>query len=132
MSIRLTWTNRVLADELRVYRDTVTMDPESLPSPLATLPGSATEYLDETVVVGAAYFYRVAAVKLGESPDLVAVSQEISLSGSGDPSPSGSSGSSSSPSSPSPPSSSRLLIGSQDELDDPSFVLIGDTGSILI
>lgn len=91
MSVRLSWINRVEADEIRVYRDTATIDPNSLPAPLATIAGTALEYTDDAVSDGTTYFYRVAAVLTSASPDLVAVSAEISVLASGgaaSPSPS--------------------------------------------
>lgn len=65
MSIRLTWrdVNAAIADNIIIYRDTVPIPPDSLPTPLVTLAGSATTYDDTTVVRGTVYYYRIAAVK---------------------------------------------------------------------
>lgn len=69
------------------------MDPEALPSALATVGGAVRSYDDESVVGGTTYFYRVAAVLSG-SPEKLAVSDEVSiLAASGGGSGSGSAGS---------------------------------------
>lgn len=71
-SINLTWVNDVNADSYNVYRSTSTMNPTSLPAPLAT--GILTKsYSDTTTTANTKYYYRVASVIGG----VVRVSSEI-------------------------------------------------------
>lgn len=86
MAVTLRWVNRVLADEIRVYRDVSPMDPFALPPPLDTLAGSALTYVDSSVVGGTTYFYRVGAVLTSVSPDKIVVSEEVQITASDVPS----------------------------------------------
>jgi hypothetical protein len=83
MPIKLNWVNRVEADEIRVYRSTATMDPNALPTPLATLAADVLEYLDEAVAPDTTYYYRVAAVLTSASPEQLAVSAELEITNYG-------------------------------------------------
>lgn len=79
MSTILRWTNPnsvgAPVDAVLVYRSTSTIDPESLPSPLATLAGSAIYYEDTTAVDATIYYYRVAFERGSE----LSVSGEITI-----------------------------------------------------
>lgn len=60
--IRLNWDDPNPAETgHRIYRAEAPMDPMNLPTPLATLGPNVTEYLDESVVQGLTYYYRVGA-----------------------------------------------------------------------
>jgi len=60
--IRLTWAdNNVAETGHNIYRSDTPMDPEALPTALATLDADVAEYLDETVTEGLTYYYRVGA-----------------------------------------------------------------------
>lgn len=48
-------------DGFHIYRDDSPMDPENLPSPLATVTIDKREYDDETVVPDSKYYYRVSS-----------------------------------------------------------------------
>ena len=69
MSIKVTWDNFniVLVDNIILYRSTSPISLGSLPSPLATLAGTALEYTDTTVVRNTMYYYLAAAVKDGKA-----------------------------------------------------------------
>lgn len=59
--MNLSWDNASVVDQgVYVYRDSASMDPESLPSPLATLASGAQSYSDTTTTPDELYFYRVA------------------------------------------------------------------------
>lgn len=76
MSIQLTWTDTNYGEtEHRVYRDTVTIDPEALPAPLATLGPDVESYQDDTAAPATTYYYRVSAVCQGQEN----VSDEVSI-----------------------------------------------------
>ena len=76
MGNRITWEEENLAEDgHRVYRDTSPMDPESLPSPLATVGPDVTSYDDGTAVTGTTYYYRVSAYVGG----VERVSDEVSI-----------------------------------------------------
>lgn len=61
MSAHLKWgnVNAALADTINVYRSVVPMDLTDLPAIFTTLPGTATEYTDESVFIGVLYYYRL-------------------------------------------------------------------------
>jgi hypothetical protein len=62
VGIRISWVDINGAEEgHKIYRSTSPMDPESLPSPLATLPPNVTHYDDGSGVLGTYYYYRVSA-----------------------------------------------------------------------
>lgn len=67
MSVNLFWANTNTGsrqeDAVHVYRSTASIDPDSLPSPLVSLPAGTLNYLDTTTVDGQHYFYRVAFEK---------------------------------------------------------------------
>lgn len=56
-------TGAVQEDEQRIYRSTSPMDPDALPSPLATVDPDVTIYADATIAPATTYFYRVSAVR---------------------------------------------------------------------
>lgn len=78
MTVRLYWTDKNLGEEGHyVYRSDTPMDPNNLPTPLATLGVDVQEYEDNTVVAGNTYYYRVGAyvgsvVKVTDEVTLVA------------------------------------------------------------
>jgi hypothetical protein len=58
MSVRLGFLNRnQVFDSIKVYRDTVKIDPAALPAPLVTLTGGETTYLDTTAPRGVLSYY---------------------------------------------------------------------------
>lgn len=60
MAILLSWkNNNVPQHTLRVYRSEGVIDTKALPPPLATLPGNAVSYTDETAIGGKTYNYLV-------------------------------------------------------------------------
>lgn len=62
LRLRLSWTDSNGAElGHRVYRADVPMDPDEMPAPVATLGPDVTEYVDESVLEGSTYFYRVGA-----------------------------------------------------------------------
>lgn len=65
MAIRLTWSdkNAAVADGVYIYRDTVPIPANALPTPLATLPGNAISYDDTTALRNTVYYYRVGTFK---------------------------------------------------------------------
>lgn len=76
MSVQLTWTDTNYGEtEHRVYRSISTIDPETLPTPLAVLDPDVELYLDETVSPATTYYYRVSAVTQGEEK----VSDEVMI-----------------------------------------------------
>lgn len=63
MKVRIRWGNyNYGVSEYRVYRSTSTMNPASLPPPLATVPLGTNLYDDTTVVDGTTYYYIVSVV----------------------------------------------------------------------
>lgn len=81
MTIRLTWIPRITADSQQVYRSTATFDKDSLPSVLATLGATDTEYLDETATIADQdYYYAIGTV----SGANVALSQVVMVTNVGD------------------------------------------------
>lgn len=76
MPVQLTWVEPNFGESsVKVYRDTSTMNPMSLPSPLATLSADANTYLDTTAVDATTYYYRVSSTVNG----VEYVSDEISI-----------------------------------------------------
>lgn len=70
----LTWEYDGLVGEgFKIYRDDSPMDPENLPTPIATVGIEVREYVDETVIDNETYYYRVASY-LG---DTERISEEI-------------------------------------------------------
>lgn len=65
MGILLNWgnANASVADGINIYRAESRIPLDTLPSPIATLPGSATSYEDTTVARGKVYHYRVGVYK---------------------------------------------------------------------
>jgi len=62
MPITLNWNdNNYGEDGYKVYRSSSTMDPSSLPAPLAVLDPNTTEYQDTSTQGEQSYFYRVSA-----------------------------------------------------------------------
>lgn len=61
-AIRLNWEEaNSNEDGHRIYRSDNPMDPNALPTPLATVAADVTTYDDDTVVTGNTYYYRVSA-----------------------------------------------------------------------
>lgn len=80
----LTWNyDSPAGDGFRIYRSDAPMDPESLPSPLATVDIEDREYVDATVETGETYYYRV-AVFAGADERLSAEIEHVAAI-SGDP-----------------------------------------------
>jgi len=74
--IKLTWDDSNVAESGHtIYRSDTPMDPESLPTALATLAADVVEYFDETVTEGSTYYYRVGAFNGAEE----LVSGEVSV-----------------------------------------------------
>lgn len=68
MDIQLNWTNpNTGEDGTRIYRSTSPMDPQNLPSPLATVGPGANSYTDDTVERYQTYYYRFEAFKGDDS-----------------------------------------------------------------
>ena len=69
MGIKLNWDDQTdqNLDAVEIYRTTTPFDPNNPGTPLATLPGDATSYEDNTVSVGNTYYYTVAVKKGGRS-----------------------------------------------------------------
>lgn len=63
MSIRLTFSNPNNPDSVVVYRSETKIDLANLPTPLATLPGTATSFSDVTAVRNTVYYYVVGSYK---------------------------------------------------------------------
>lgn len=64
MAVKLTINNPTKdADSVVVYRSETPLDLGSLPEPLATLPGTATDFTDATAKRNTAYYYRIAVQK---------------------------------------------------------------------
>jgi len=60
MPVKLQWVDENFSEDgFRVYRDTVTIDPNSPPAALATLGANVTEYIDTTAAAGTTYYYRI-------------------------------------------------------------------------
>ena len=58
----LTWNyDGLVGDGFRIYRADSPMDPENLPLPIATVGVGVREYVDETVIDDATYYYRIAS-----------------------------------------------------------------------
>ena len=63
MTTKITWVDENLSEEeQRIYRDTVTIDPQNPPAALATVAADVEEYDDVTAVEDTTYFYRVSSV----------------------------------------------------------------------
>lgn len=74
-AIKLTWSDNSAVEEgYKVYRSDSSMDVDDMPEPITVLGAGATEYLDEDVVHGETYRYRVGAF----NGDTVMLSGEIS------------------------------------------------------
>lgn len=79
--IKLTWDdNNVAETGHNIYRSDTPMDPEALPTALATLAADVVEYFDETVTEGQTYYYRVGAFNGAEE----LVSGEVTVVALGD------------------------------------------------
>lgn len=66
MNIIVDWNNyNYGASEHRVYRDTVSMDPNNLPTPHQTLVPEISEYVDVGVTEGQTYYYIVSTMVNG-------------------------------------------------------------------
>jgi hypothetical protein len=64
MKITVTWVNRnANADGHHIYRSTTPISADALPTPLASVPGSATQYVDTNVKRGDKFYYRVGTYK---------------------------------------------------------------------
>lgn len=64
MPIKLDWIDHnVTVDSRKVYRSTSKIDPGNLGTPLATLPGNALTYTDNTVQRGVTYHYVVTSIQ---------------------------------------------------------------------
>lgn len=69
MKAQLTWNDENYGTQgFNVYRSATPIDPESLPSPWATLGPEARIYEDTTVVESETYYYMVTALVDGEEP----------------------------------------------------------------
>lgn len=78
MGFKLFWTDPNLAEQgHKVYRDTSTMDPNSLPTEIADLAADVVEYddADNALVDSTTYYYRVSAYVTGTEK----VSDEVTL-----------------------------------------------------
>lgn len=110
VNVLLTWTDTTSAEEgFKVYRSTSTMDPGSLPTPLATLSANVTSYLDTTAVASTLYYYRVASY-IGA---LIKVSSEQSITSCAED----------------PPDICMLSVDEVDEGIDNNLLLSGDEQS---
>lgn len=67
MSVRLSWgsANAALAESIKIYRADQAFSTAALPTPLATIAGSATTYDDTTAVRNRTYYYRVGLIRGG-------------------------------------------------------------------
>lgn len=75
MGFRLTWLDLNASEEGHyIYRSTSPMDPQNLPTPIATLGPNVGLYDDGNIVEGLTYYYRVGAF----SGSAVMVSDEVS------------------------------------------------------
>lgn len=64
MSIKLAWgSQNNTADAVTIYRSLTTIDLANLPTPLATLPGTAVEFVDATAARNTVYNYVIAITK---------------------------------------------------------------------
>lgn len=68
MSIKITWTNDEVVDEIRIYRSQTRVDLAALPTPLSTIAGDQVEFVDVTAKRGEIYYYVVAKVKNDTAP----------------------------------------------------------------
>lgn len=74
MAIRITWPDsNITADSVKVYRSLDSFPITALPTPIATLAGSETQYDDKDVLINTVYHYRVGIFK---GDDLI-ISDEI-------------------------------------------------------
>lgn len=55
-----------VVQEVRIYRDTVELDPNNLPAPIATVGGGVETYVDTVPDNTVDYFYRLGVVVAGE------------------------------------------------------------------
>lgn len=85
MPIKLDWIDHnVTADSRNVYRSTSKIDIGNLGVPLATLPGNALTYTDNTVQRGVTYYYVVTSVQgVDEAPSAQYVIAYIPYTGPG-------------------------------------------------
>lgn len=70
MRIKLTWVSREpLAQNVLLYRSTQPFSVSDIAqmTPIATLPGGSTEYVDEDVIFEQTYYYRTRVIKSGQS-----------------------------------------------------------------
>ena len=64
MSVKITWPFKNLdLDAINIYRALNKIDFSTNPTPIVTLPGTATEYVDTEAAMGEIYTYYVEAVK---------------------------------------------------------------------
>lgn len=76
MYLKLAWINRnVVEDGTRIYRSLSSIDVNNLPTPIAVVGPGVTEYIDDTVVRGFTYYYRLGVYKGSE----MSLSAEFSL-----------------------------------------------------
>lgn len=68
MSIKITWTNDEVVDEIKVYRSEQRIELAALPTPLATIAGDLVEYVDVTARRGTIYYYIVAKIVNDSAP----------------------------------------------------------------
>lgn len=85
MPIRLDWIDHnATADSRKVYRSTSKIDVGNLGVPLATLPGDALTYTDNTVKRGITYYYVVTSVQgADEAPSAQYIMAYIPYTGPG-------------------------------------------------
>lgn len=85
MPIKLDWIDHnISADSRNVYRSTSKIDVGNLGAPLATLPGNALTYTDNTVQRGVTYYYVVTSVQgTDEAPSAQYVMAYIPYTGPG-------------------------------------------------
>lgn len=63
MSIKITWTNDDVVDEIKIYRSDSRIDLATLPEPLAVIAGTEVEFVDVTARRSQIYYYVVAKIK---------------------------------------------------------------------
>lgn len=61
-NVKLEWSQATFVDSFKIYRSSATMNPASMPAPLAT-GVTNNYYFDTSIVVDQTYFYRVGAVR---------------------------------------------------------------------
>ena len=63
--LEITWNLDGLVSSQNYYRDTTTIDPQSLPEPRAVLDGGDRTYVDTDITFGTRYYVRIGSVKNG-------------------------------------------------------------------